>query len=785
MEKRQFLALFIAVTLLFLLLTGCAGITRIDNFFENKEYLDHSKIIDFALFFIIFFALTYTGLSRVWGEGFGKPGDAKGPIVGISLALGITLAFAIISQTRFSITTMFPIAKAMLFLLIWFVIWGLFIASKIFGEHWGGKAIAAILALIACYLIFSIATFFICEMESNQDDPACESGFFSGGAQLLQKLIRSLTPDPSPDPTPGPTPGPTPTPECRAISDCPANHNCIGGKCEELLEPAPPCTTTADCFAGQICISGSCFVRNCDSSSDCSDGKTCKDGQCLDRECNSISDCPANNNCIDGNCEELLQPRPTCTTTADCFAGQICISGTCFVKECDSSSDCSGGKTCNNGQCITPECTSNSDCGTNEACTNGACVAIECSSNSDCGTNEICRNNECITPTICTGLPGSCPDGQVCRNNACVPSPSSCRSYADCGTGMECRAGVCVASTSCNMDSDCLLERVCRDNRCVEPYDAPNDPQSGNQDQEGSGEEENEEGGGIPWWVWIIIGVIVLILLGLLGVSVVATGFVGHRVGYHQWKKWKHGEDLSIMDDRILELIVKAMEMLEALNNDIGNREHTNDEKSLWKRAMQSKSPRLRKSIEKYLGGAGYDNITYAPNLNPPTAGGPSRKKFLDRVESCAHTIRETHSLLNNRLLNFFWPKLKRIKKIEDRLMKTAVSPIVHFDKKVTFMYKAPPRTTNITEVKVNYQKPDGSVKTETLFNVNPNINVWKFKTSDPLVDGAYKYKYLVTQGGVVTQLKDSLNNMSPPGTTQWSLLTVKDPERDPAGPRP
>ncbi len=183
MEKRRFVAI-VVMSLMFTLLTGCAGLSRIESFMQSGEYLQHSKVIDFGLFFVMFFALCYLGLSQVWGKGFGKPGEAKGPIAGLSFALSLSLAFAIVSQTQFSVTTIFPIAKALFFLIIFFLLWGLLVQSKIFGDHWGGKIIAAILALMATYLIFCIFTHMICQMSNNLDDPACQSDFFNAAFNL-------------------------------------------------------------------------------------------------------------------------------------------------------------------------------------------------------------------------------------------------------------------------------------------------------------------------------------------------------------------------------------------------------------------------------------------------------------------------------------------------------------------------------------------------------------------------------------------------------------------------
>ncbi|MBW2997490.1 hypothetical protein KY349_04085, partial [Candidatus Woesearchaeota archaeon] len=189
MKSRKVLVLSLLFLILFSFVSGCAAVNRFDSFFAGGEFRQHARIIDFALFFVIFFALCYLGFSMAFGKGFGKPGEAKGPIVGLSLALALAFAFAIISQTSFSITTMFPLAKAFFFIALWFVLWGLLNKSGIFGEHWGGKVVSAILAAIIIYLLASIFTHMVCQMSDNMDDPACKSDFFNALFNLGGRLF--------------------------------------------------------------------------------------------------------------------------------------------------------------------------------------------------------------------------------------------------------------------------------------------------------------------------------------------------------------------------------------------------------------------------------------------------------------------------------------------------------------------------------------------------------------------------------------------------------------------
>jgi hypothetical protein len=193
MKKGQFFALLLLTLIMSSFISGCAGVNRIGTFFQAGEFKQHAKIIDFCLFFVIFFSLCYIGFSKVWGEGFGKPGAGKGSIVGLSFALALALAFAIVSQTKFSITTIFPLAKAIFFIVIWFLLWGLMNKTELFGTGWLAKIAYAIMTFIMAYILFSIATHMICQMSDNMDDPACKSDFFNAAFNLGGRLFGTGT----------------------------------------------------------------------------------------------------------------------------------------------------------------------------------------------------------------------------------------------------------------------------------------------------------------------------------------------------------------------------------------------------------------------------------------------------------------------------------------------------------------------------------------------------------------------------------------------------------------
>ena len=192
MNKKRALYLFVIVVLLFGVLALSAEaspLTRINDFFTNGEYKTHAKIIDFLIFFTMFFALAYLGFTKMWGAGHGDAGKGKGPIVALSISFGLALAFAIVSQTKFSITTLFPIAKAFLFLIVVLLLYGLLSQNQLIGnDTWTKKIISFLLAIILGYLVLNILTHVICLSENNDDDPACKGAFFTAGKGVLKGI---------------------------------------------------------------------------------------------------------------------------------------------------------------------------------------------------------------------------------------------------------------------------------------------------------------------------------------------------------------------------------------------------------------------------------------------------------------------------------------------------------------------------------------------------------------------------------------------------------------------
>lgn len=205
MEKRHirsavvlavFLVLFLLASNITLAAEGSKasnGFQRIGEFFKNKEFTNYTVLVDFGIFFLIFFSMCWLGLSRWFGEGFGKPGQAKGAVVGLSLGLSLMFTFGLVVSGKFTIAKTFPIAKNFLFLAFWLVLYAILSNNALIGsDTFLKKAIAFILAGIIIYVLANIATAYVCSLENNGSDAACQGGIFTVGKTFVEGIFGGL-----------------------------------------------------------------------------------------------------------------------------------------------------------------------------------------------------------------------------------------------------------------------------------------------------------------------------------------------------------------------------------------------------------------------------------------------------------------------------------------------------------------------------------------------------------------------------------------------------------------
>jgi len=110
----------------------------------KPEYEMQRKIVDFILFFIMFFSLSLLGLKKAFKDG----GNA---LNALALSIGALMSLALVAFTKVTLGLLFPFAKNILFFIILLVVY--LILAKLLGEKM--KILALILAVIITWLAFS------------------------------------------------------------------------------------------------------------------------------------------------------------------------------------------------------------------------------------------------------------------------------------------------------------------------------------------------------------------------------------------------------------------------------------------------------------------------------------------------------------------------------------------------------------------------------------------------------------------------------------------------------
>ncbi len=100
--------------------------------------------------------------------------------------------------------------------------------------------------------------------------------------------------------------------QCRDNTQCEANQQCNGGRCEAK----PECADNGDCSGNKICRSGKCQLE-CSAPGDCGSGLKCMANRCVDQNaCNADTDCTAGMSCLSGTCQIQQASRSMCTFPA-------------------------------------------------------------------------------------------------------------------------------------------------------------------------------------------------------------------------------------------------------------------------------------------------------------------------------------------------------------------------------------------------------------------------------------------------------------------------------------
>jgi len=732
MDKRRFFSFFLLILLLSSFISGCAGVSRIDDFFSNDEYLQHGKIIDFALFFVMFFALSYLGLTKVWGEGYGKPGTGKGAIVALSIALSLALAFALVTQTRFSITTIFPMAKAVFFLIMTFLLAGLIIHSKVFGEGTAGKVIAFIISALAIYLVVSIGTHMVCQMSDNMDDPACKSDFFNAIYTVLGRWFgfgEGAAPGGAGGPG-GPGAGGAPTGPTGPGAPTAPTGSIQGGCRLDILFPHD--SSVPSTGAGQL--------QAYATSAKALGAQTIYVYGFASNEGSASHNAALSKDRANGIVEEIkkIDPKINVKPYSKGETGR-------FGPDEENRRVVVSTQYAISSFMPTPGVGSLWNCTPQEQA--GAAPPVP----PGCGNNNTDAGETCDPPG------SECGSGLVCDAKCqCVNKES------ECGNGV---AEKPMEACDTKAADSCPAGQHCADDcsKC-EPGPAP-----------AAVQPKKAEGGGgwFHWWY-------------LLFLLLIPLAFVGYRVGHHEVQRYKYGKHIGGINDELLKLIRLAKDTLAAVTQNIKKNDLSDDEKALFGDAVRYGSMGLRKRIERNLGPAGINSVVFAPYL---TAA--QRKQLIEGVYAYVKAMRKAKHIVEWKVKYWFWPKLRTLNKMKEGLIKAKVTPILHEDKSVTFRYyhrrgyTGTPAVSKPELVKLLLRPVGGApaaVQTFDMDPVNRGRKIWSFKTT-PLADGEYEYAFEVLSApvppGVVTRLLDEHNwkRTGNNNLTDWSQFTVKDVE--------
>jgi Sec-independent protein translocase protein TatA len=176
-----FILLFFITTPVVEAQSASNGFERIGNFFKNQEYKENSQLIDFLIYFILFFSISWLGL----GRGLNMDEQNRGAVVGISLALALIFAWGL--SQKLPIAHLFVVGKVLLFVVFVILLYTLFASTIIGKDSFGKKFLSFILALIVAYFALTFLNFTICTFE-NPDTGACSAGPLNSAYHYAERV---------------------------------------------------------------------------------------------------------------------------------------------------------------------------------------------------------------------------------------------------------------------------------------------------------------------------------------------------------------------------------------------------------------------------------------------------------------------------------------------------------------------------------------------------------------------------------------------------------------------
>ncbi|MBT5022860.1 hypothetical protein HOK51_04040 [Candidatus Woesearchaeota archaeon] len=153
--------------------------SKIGNLFQFSEQPSTGDVVIFTL---IFFAMVWIALSKMWGDG---DGSTKSAIIVLSITLALALSIGLVYGGKFTVVKIFPFAMILLAVLLWAGLFLLF--SKLFSiESVKGKVFLVIVTTILTIGIILLGSIMLCDNNKCEQNPFLKKVF--GSESILGKI---------------------------------------------------------------------------------------------------------------------------------------------------------------------------------------------------------------------------------------------------------------------------------------------------------------------------------------------------------------------------------------------------------------------------------------------------------------------------------------------------------------------------------------------------------------------------------------------------------------------
>ncbi len=241
---------------------------------------------------------------------------------------------------------------------------------------------------------------------------------------------------------------------CNERSQCGADADCVGGRCEGCIPPEQRNGAPSSCQqTAPICLSNGSVYRcqSCTTDPQCdteffgdAQRDICINGECLDCDSNRMNE---------SGCQ-TDSTKPICDVNS--------CRGCANDGECQALNLDGGRRYCNNaggdaGRCVSCIPNTSEGCGKQRCSTNFECESCDSGADSYCESlfpdAPVCVGDYCEScdPTTTIGRNGCTADEPICSGQP--PSCRGCSSNTECGE-LECSNGRCAPCTTNRYDTE-------------------------------------------------------------------------------------------------------------------------------------------------------------------------------------------------------------------------------------------------------------------------------------------------------------------------------------------